>query len=86
MIYRVKIEGAAWLLNRVAFFWGLVERRPLRARRAAGKIQSTRVISNNEAIEVNAKRNSSREDNYWENYNSIEADFNVDSVLRVMRP
>jgi hypothetical protein len=44
-----------------------------------------KLIRNNEAIEVNAKRNSSRQDNYWENYNSIEADFNVDSVLRVMR-
>jgi CarboxypepD_reg-like domain len=44
-----------------------------------------KLIRNNEAIEVNAKRNSPRQDNYWENYNSIEADFNVDSVLRVMR-
>ena len=44
-----------------------------------------KLIRNNEAIEVNAKKNSSRQDNYWENYDSIEADFNVDSVLRVMR-
>ena len=44
-----------------------------------------KLIRNNEAIEVNAKRNSPRQDNYWDNYNSIEADFNVDSVLRVMR-
>jgi hypothetical protein len=42
-------------------------------------------IANNEAIERNANKNSSRGDDFWENYNLIEADFNVDSTLRAIR-
>jgi hypothetical protein len=49
-------------------------------RRPGGK-----AIESKGAIEGNVRKNSSRQDNFWENYNAIEADFNVDSVLRVMR-
>lgn len=42
-------------------------------------------IESTGAIERNVRMNSSRKDDYWENYNSIEADFNVDSVLKAMR-
>jgi hypothetical protein len=44
-----------------------------------------KLIENKAAIEVNAKKNSSRADSFWENYNLVEAEFNVDSTLKAIR-
>jgi hypothetical protein len=49
-------------------------------RRPKGKL-----IESKGAIELNVRKKAARQDNFWENYNSIEAEFNVDSVLRAMR-
>jgi hypothetical protein len=49
-------------------------------RRPKGKL-----IESKGAIELNVRKNAARQDNFWENYNSIEAEFNVDSALTVMR-
>lgn len=53
-----------------------------------GQIKSKlpgKLIATNEAIEANAKKGDSRHDDFWENYNLMEADFNVDSTLKAMR-
>jgi hypothetical protein len=44
-----------------------------------------KLIDNKQAIETNAKKNSSRADSFWENYNLVEAEFNVDSTLKAIR-
>ena len=43
------------------------------------------LIENKGPIERNARMNSARGESFWGNYNSIEAEFNVDSVLKAMR-
>ena len=42
-------------------------------------------ISGNKAIEHQVRENTRDNDSYWENYNAIEADFNVDSALATIR-
>jgi hypothetical protein len=42
-------------------------------------------LSGNRAIERQVRENTNDNNSYWENYNAIEADFNVDSALAVIR-
>ena len=44
-----------------------------------------KLIDKKDAIEASARRNSSGGDSFWENYNSVEAEFNVDSALKAIR-
>jgi CarboxypepD_reg-like domain len=45
--------------------------------------RKSEVLSNTESIENQAKNKV--DDNFWESYNLIQADFNVDSVVAIMR-
>jgi hypothetical protein len=42
-------------------------------------------IKTDKTIEHQVRENTTDNDNYWENYNAIEANFNVDSALAVIR-
>jgi hypothetical protein len=42
-------------------------------------------IKTDKSIEHQVRENTTVNDNYWENYNAIEADFNVDSALNIIR-
>jgi CarboxypepD_reg-like domain len=42
-------------------------------------------IKTDKTIERQVRQNTTDNDNYWENYNAIEANFNVDSALAVIR-
>jgi len=42
-------------------------------------------IKTDKTIEHQVRENTTVNDNYWENYNAIEANFNVDSALAVIR-
>ncbi|HEY4061297.1 MAG TPA: carboxypeptidase-like regulatory domain-containing protein [Puia sp.] len=43
------------------------------------------ILKDNRLIEDRSKKGSYLADAFWENYNMIEADFNVDSVVRIIR-
>ncbi|MBN9384934.1 MAG: serine hydrolase [Chitinophagaceae bacterium] len=51
----------------------------------AKSLQEGEKMKTTRLIESMIADNSYRKDNFWENYNLIEADFNVDSVTRVIR-